>query len=157
MKRLILLSCFVSLLAYKATAQTASSASDTTVWGSVQTNFPGGQEAYNTYVSDSLQYPSLALNGHFMGCIYLRFTIEKDGTLSDVKEFRGAAMGMDEAAIDFIRKSRNWIPSRINGQPVRTRCKVAVNFVLKANQKHEFCGTVSGVAKDPAYLTGTNY
>ncbi|MGZ3764924.1 MAG: energy transducer TonB [Mucilaginibacter sp.] len=155
MKHLILLTCFLGLLAYRASAQTSSA--DTVVWGSVQTNFPGGQEAYNTYVSDSLKYPLMALNNHVMGCTYMRFTIEKDGTLSDVKVFRGVGSGMDEAAVHFIRNSGKWTPSTVNGKPVRTRCKVAENYIMKENHNHELYGTVSGMPSNPAYLAGAEY
>ncbi len=92
-----------------------------------------------------------------MGCTYLRFTIEKDGSLTDVRVFRGVGSGMDEAAQRLIRNSGKWIPANVNGKPVRTRCKVAVRYVLKENNNKALYGTVDGVAANPAYLTGTNY
>lgn len=157
MKPLLLFTCILALLSYNGAAQSKSSTPDAVVWGSVQNNFPGGQEAYNTWLADSLVYPSVALENHVMGCTYVRFTIEKNGSLSDVRVYRGVGSGMDEAAVRFLRNGRKWIPNMLNGQPVRTRCKAAVSYILKENDKHELVGTVTGVATNPTLLTGTDY
>lgn len=157
MKPLLFFTCILALLSHNGAAQSKSSVPDSVVWGSVQNNFPGGQEAYSTWLTDSLRYPSVALENHVMGCTYVRLIIEKDGSVSDAKVYRGVGSGMDQAAVQFLRNGRKWLPSIVNGQPVRTWCKAAVNFILKANNNNELYGTVTGVATNPTLLTGTDY
>jgi outer membrane biosynthesis protein TonB len=155
MKYLLLICCFFIVSVQKSSAQATQ---DTVVWGNIQNNFPGGQEGYNKYIADSVHYPKVALDNRITGCTYLRFIIEKDGTLTDVKVYRGVGSGMDEEAWRLLHGSSvKWIPSKINGAPVRTRCRAAVNFMLKENDANQLSPEISGKPLNPKYLKGTVY
>jgi hypothetical protein len=58
---------------------------------------------------------------------------------------------MDEEAVRLVKQSGKWKPTLVNGNPVRTKCRSAVNFVLTRDD------VTDGTPKDPAYLNETNY
>lgn len=148
MKHLITLSAFI-LVTLHVSAQTPLASTDTTVYGSVESNFPDGQHGYNELIQKYAHYPAVAVENSIQGCTYIKLTIEKDGTLSNVNVYSGIGSGMDEEAIRVIRESGKWIPSKINGNSVRTNCIAPVLFHLL--DKHS--RTVRGNASDTSYLS----
>ena len=142
MKHLIISLCLLTLF-LKTSAQSAPSVTDTIVHGSVEKNFPGGQEAYNLHIQKVTHYPAVAVENHIQGSVYIKFTIEKDSTLSNGSVYSGVGSGMDEVAYSAIGTSGKWIPSQINGNGVRTKCIVPVHFYLIDERSQAVNGKVS--------------
>ena len=93
--------------------------------------FPGGEEAFVKYLY-SVPYPPMARENGISGRVFVYFVIEKDGTVSDVKLQRGVgAGGLDEAAVNWIKKMPKWSPGKQNGRPARVQYTVPFNFTLK--------------------------
>lgn len=152
MKYLILLTCFVTLLACNASAQsTPSATTNTIVYGNVQDNYPGGYDSYDKYITQNVHYPDVARSNNIQGCSYVQFVIERDGTLSNIKTCRGIGSGMDEETVRLIKASGKWNPSKVNGNNVRTKCRAAVNFVLSKDD------TTDGTPLDSAFMFRTDY
>lgn len=148
---------FLMLLAFKSSAQTTG-ANDTTVYGSVQNNFTGAQEGYNKYLDENAKYPGVALQGNVQGCVYVQFVIEKDGAITNFRIARSVGSGMDDESYRLIRQSAGkWQPATINGRAVRTKCRAAIGFLLKANHGGGLYGVIDGTASDPGYLVRTDY
>lgn len=151
MKHLIIILCFALFSAKYAQAQSQQSPKDTIVYGNVQDNFPGGYDAYDKYITQNVKYPAVAKANNIQGCSYVQFVIEKDGSLTDIKTCRGIGSGMDEEAVRLVKQSGKWKPAVINGNPVRTKCRSAVNFVVTQDD------VTDGTPKDAAYLFKTDY
>lgn len=134
MKNLILFCIITVLLPCLAHSQTDNSRPDTIVYGDVAKNYPGGQDAYNQYLSKNGSYPEPAKSANIQGCVYIRFVIEKDSTLSSIHLCSGAGSGMDETAVKLITNSGKWIPSIIDGKNIRTHCIVPVRFSLLTDE-----------------------
>jgi hypothetical protein len=152
MKYLITLSVLI-LIGLRTSAQTQSIPTDTTVYGNVESNFPGGWNAYNAYIQKRARYPAIAAENHIQGCAYIKLLIEKDSTISNVTIYAGIGSGTDDEAIRVIRTSGKWIPSKINGTNVRTNCIVAMRFILDVNSDNKLTGSVDGNAWDTSYLS----
>ncbi len=152
MKYLIIFPLFL-LLFLKTSAQTASGSPDTTVYGSVETNFPGGWNAYNTFVQKKAHYPAIAAENRIQGCTYIKLSIEKDGTLSNVTVYSGIGSGMDDEAVKVIRESGKWQPSKLNGINVQTNCIIPVHFFFTAEEDHKLKGNADGNSPDSSYLS----
>jgi protein TonB len=148
MKYLISLSVLI-LIGLRTSAQTQSTPTDTTVYGNVESNFPGGRNAYNTLIQKYAHYPAVAAENNVQGCAYIKLTIEKDSTLSNVTIYSGIGSGMDDEALRIIRGSGKWIPAQINGNSARTNCIVPVRFYLI--DKHS--RAIDGNASDTSYLS----
>ena len=84
----------------------------------VDTNpeFPGGPEAlYNDFLKKNYKMPNVA---NLKGKVYVTFTVEKNGTLSNIKVLRDIGYSTGEEAIRVLKLSPKWIPAKKNGKPV---------------------------------------
>ena len=92
--------------------------------------FPGGLEAMYKFITDNLKYPQLALENGIEGRVYINFTVEKDGTISDVRVLRDIGGGCGQEAKRVVEMMPKWNPGKQKGKPVRTSFNLPVNFVL---------------------------
>lgn len=92
--------------------------------------FPGGISSFYKYVSENINYPSLARRLDITGRVFVRFVIEKDGKPSQVVVAKGIGGGCDEEAVRVIENSPKWIPGKQRGKPVRVYMTVPIFFTL---------------------------
>ena len=92
--------------------------------------FPGGLEAMYKFITDNLKYPQLALENGIEGRVYINFTVEKDGTISDVRVLRDIGGGCGQEAKRVVEMMPKWNPGKQSGKLVRTSFNLPVNFVL---------------------------
>jgi len=65
------------------------------------------------------------------GKVYITFIIEKDGSLSDIKNLRDIGYGTGEEAIRVLKISPRWIPGKMNGVPVRVMYSLPITLHSK--------------------------
>jgi len=92
--------------------------------------FPGGLEAFITFISKNIKYPAEARKNGVQGRVIISFIVEKDGSLSDVHVARGIGYGADEEALRVIKSSPDWKPGIQNGHLVRVAYSVPISFSL---------------------------
>jgi len=90
----------------------------------------GGAAAWQKFLQKNLVYPDMAVDQGREGRVWLSFIVERDGHLSDIKVERGAGFGMDEEAIRVLKLAPAWKPGIQNGQPVRVKYNIPINFQL---------------------------
>jgi protein TonB len=88
----------------------------------------GGMGAFSKFLSKNLRFPIAASDAGASGRVIVSFVIEKDGSLSNIVVERGAGYGMDEEAVRVLKLAKAWKPGIQNGQPVRVRYMVPINF-----------------------------
>jgi protein TonB len=93
----------------------------------------GGEEAWNKFLSKNLRYPQEAQDAGMGGRVYMSFVVEKDGSLSNFTVERGAGYGMDEEAKRVLKLAKAWKPGLQNGQPVRVKFVIPINFQFADN------------------------
>ncbi len=93
--------------------------------------FPGGKEALNKYINTSIIYPEEALKQEISGRIYLSFTVEKDGSITDVKVSRGLHPLLDKEGVRIVKNMPKWIPGSMKGKIVRTTQTIPVKFIIQ--------------------------
>jgi periplasmic protein TonB len=93
--------------------------------------FPGGEEARVKFLLENIKYPQIAKEIGTQGIVYLNFTVEKDGRVTEIKLLRGIGTGCDEEAERVISMMPKWSPGRQNGRPVRVELNMNISFVLK--------------------------
>lgn len=69
------------------------------------------------------------------GTVYVNFTIEKDGNISNPRILRGIGSGCDEETLRVIKLMPKWIPGEENGQTVRVQYNLPVKFKLDDEKK----------------------
>jgi TonB family protein len=96
----------------------------------VQPSFPGGQDAMSKFLVENIKYPVDAMKKNIMGTVYVSFTVETDGTLTDVKILKGIGSGCDEETIRVVKLMPKWVPGKAKGQPVKAQITLPVKFKL---------------------------
>jgi len=61
--------------------------------------YPSGQEAMLTYLATKIQYPEDTFKEGIVGQVYISFSVEKDGAMSEVKFLRGVSVSIDAEAV----------------------------------------------------------
>lgn len=90
----------------------------------------GGAGAWSKFLGKNLKYPEQAIDQHMQGRVWVSFIVEKDGHLSNIVVERGAGYGMDEEALRVLKLSPAWKPGIQNGQPVRVKYNIPINFQM---------------------------
>ena len=95
--------------------------------------FPGGEEGIMNYIANHIHYPDSAKKYNVKGKVFVRFIVEKDGSISDVhlakSKIPGNDMGCIAEAIRVVKTMPKFIePAKQNGMPVRISYSVPVNF-----------------------------
>lgn len=93
-------------------------------------SFPGGDAAMNSWVAKNLQYPPEAQENNIQGIVVVSVTIEKDGSVSNVKVVRGKDPSLNKEALRVVSKMPKWSPGRKNGQAVRTTYTMPIAFQI---------------------------
>ena len=118
--------------------------------------YPGGQGALMQFLAQHIRYPKISQEHGAQGRALVQFVIEKDGSLSNIKIFKGALSAEDaitvsaqgtaaegnktpkEAydalnieAVRVIREMPNWIPAKQQGEAVRMKYTLPINFRLQ--------------------------
>ncbi|HTI57578.1 energy transducer TonB [Mucilaginibacter sp.] len=108
-----------------------------------QPHFKGGMTEFYKFLAGNLRYPNWMMRNNIQGKVFITMTVEKDGSLSDIKSVRDIGFGSAEEAIRVLKLSPKWVPGYQNGQPVRVRYTLPISFNL-VKEKNSF-DTVSKV------------
>lgn len=95
----------------------------------------GGEAAWAKFLRKNLRFPSEAQDAQVSGRVILSFVIEKDGHLSNIVVERGAGYGFDEEAVRVLKLAKAWTPGQQNGQPVRVKYMIPINFQLSSDER----------------------
>lgn len=96
-------------------------------------SFKGGTDGLYKYLSENLKYPKQAQNLGVEGKVILEIIVEKDGQVSDVMVAKGIGAGCDAEAVRVIKESPKWIPAKQNGNIVRQKLLIPIDFALGKN------------------------
>jgi TonB family protein len=89
-----------------------------------------GLQAFYSYVGKVMRYPRKARWKGIEGVVFLKFTVEKDGTISNVNVVKGIGSGCDEEAVRVLSSAPKWKPFEMRGRPVRSTFNLAIIFKL---------------------------
>lgn len=97
--------------------------------------FIGGDEKMYQFISSSIAYPEEAKKKGISGRVFVTFTIEKDGSLTNVQAIKGIGGGCEEEAVRVIESMPNWIPGTQRGEPIRVPYRMPLKFSLGESEK----------------------
>lgn len=102
--------------------------------GSIADKKKCADEKLMRYLYKNLKYPSIARENSVEGRLYVRFIVEKDGSISNTEIIRDIGAGCGEAALKVIEKMNNlplkWAPGKQRNTPVRVKYTLPVTFKL---------------------------
>ncbi len=97
----------------------------------VEPQFPGGVEALRQYLADNIKYPEKAKKDGVQGKVFVRFTIDADGSIYNVEVARGIGSGCDEEAVRVVKTMPKWSPAIDDGKPVAVSYVIPIIFLLQ--------------------------
>lgn len=86
---------------------------------------------FTKWVYANLEYPEIAKENGIQGRVTVQFTIDKDGSVKNVKVLRGVDSSLDKAAVSVINKSPKWSPGKMRGRPTKVSYTFPIIFQLR--------------------------
>lgn len=99
--------------------------------------FPGGDRTLLDFLKSNLVYPKVAQDSSIQGRVIVRFTIEKDGSITDVEVARSVYPALDEEAVRVVCMMPKWKPATKKGEPIRCKYNIACPFQNKPRRKQK--------------------
>jgi protein TonB len=75
-------------------------------------------------------YTEAARRARIQGVVIVETIIDKTGTVTNVRVLKPLPMGLDQAAVDAVKKWK-FRPAQLNGRPVNVYFVLTVNFQLQ--------------------------
>lgn len=98
----------------------------------VQPSFNGGgPNEFTKWVNQRLVYPEIAKENGVQGRVTLQFTVEKDGSVTNVKVLRGVDSSLDKEAVRVVSSSPKWKPGKQRDRAVKVTYTFPVIFQLR--------------------------
>ncbi len=95
-------------------------------------SFMGGdQNSFTKWVNTKLVYPEIAKENGVQGRVILQFTVEKDGSVTNVKVVRGVDSSLDQEAVRVVSMSPKWTPGKQRDRAVKVTYVFPVIFQLR--------------------------
>jgi protein TonB len=97
--------------------------------------FIGGNEEMIKFLSENVKYPEDVLQANEKGAnihgrVYVKFVVEKDGSISDVEVVRSVHPSLDAESVRVVKlMSGKWTPATEREKPVRSM--FTLPFVFK--------------------------
>ena len=97
-----------------------------------QAEFVGGLQALKQYLSNNLRYPQTAIDRGVSGKCHLKFVVSTTGNISNVTVVKGVpnCPECDSEAMRVVMGMPNWIPARLNGEPVNSWFNLPISFKM---------------------------
>lgn len=111
--------------------------SDTTrpfVFAQKEASFPRGVAGWKKYLERNLKTPgrfTQIIKGNGRATVGVIFTVDKDGSISDVFLFKSAEWSVDTEAQRVIKNGPKWEPATQDGRVVKYRQRQSITFVVR--------------------------
>ena len=94
--------------------------------------FNGGDaNEFSKWVNQRLVYPEIAKENGVQGRVMLQFTVNADGSVSNVKVLRGVDPALDKEAMRVVSSSPKWTPGKQRDRAVKVTYTFPVIFQLR--------------------------
>lgn len=90
--------------------------------------FPGGDEALLQFLGSSIRYPKKAFKSGVQGRVVVSFTVEQDGSISNIFVMNGVSKELDQEAVRVVSTMPRWSPGMQDGVPVRVQYRLPITF-----------------------------
>ena len=95
-------------------------------------SFKGGDaNSFSRWVASKLVYPEIAKETGIQGRVMVAFTINTDGSVSNVRVTRSLDPALDKEAVRVISSSPKWNPGKQRDRPVKVSYSIPVIFQLR--------------------------
>jgi protein TonB len=93
--------------------------------------YPGGDKALRAFLQQELNFPELSKRFGINGTVIVAFTVNTNGTISNIEVLRAPDAQLAEEVINAVKAMPLWIPALNNGIPVSVRMKLPITFTIR--------------------------
>jgi TonB family protein len=96
--------------------------------------YPGGQDALQTFVENTVNYPQQAVDQNAEGTVRVSFIVDEKGNVVKPSVISGtnANSALDEEALRVVQQMPKWKPGVVKGKAVKTRLSLPITFQLES-------------------------
>ena len=95
-------------------------------------SFNGGDaNEFSKWVNSKHVYPEIAKENGVQGRVTLSITVEKDGSVTNVRVLRGVDPSLDDEAVRVVKSSPKWKPGKQRDRTVKVTYTFPVIFQLR--------------------------
>ncbi len=98
--------------------------------GEVLPQYPGGESEMYAFLVKNVRFPESMAKDDISGRVVVGFTVETDGSLSNIKMVKSLCPAADNEAIRVVKSMPRWIPGTSAGKPVACSMVLPLNFSL---------------------------
>lgn len=100
----------------------------------VEASFPGGIDTFRSFIRDNYKVPN-SFDKDVLD-IVLVFTIEKDGSMTDIRMISKGDKALETEAIRVLKSmKKKWTPGKVNGEIVRSEKKLPLRLLLTESEE----------------------
>ena len=94
-------------------------------------SFPGGSSALSSFLSNEINYPTMALRNKVQGRVVVSFVVDRDGSISSPQIVKSVDPALDKEAKRVVMAMPKWNPAKKkNGNTVRVKYTIPITFRL---------------------------
>lgn len=91
--------------------------------------FPGGDAGLMKFMQENVRFPKLCIDSGFGGVVYMKFIVERDGHISNIKPLRETkCTDAVEECKRVLKLMPQWRPGLVGEVPVRSECVIPFRF-----------------------------
>jgi TonB family protein len=94
--------------------------------------FQGGDiDEFRDWIQTKVVYPPEAIKNGIFGKVIVQFVVDSKGKIGDIKVLRGVDPLLDNAALQALQTSPDWVPAKKDGKDVKQQFVIPVYFTLQ--------------------------
>jgi len=99
--------------------------------------FQKGSDSEYQYIYEHLVYPKNWRKDSINGKVYIKFTIDTCGNISNINLIRGLNPKLDTMAINLIKGMPKWHPAKLNGKSICFNYIMPIRFGVIQNKQEK--------------------
>jgi periplasmic protein TonB len=97
----------------------------------IQPEFKGGDNALFKFLSMNVIYPASARERGIQGVVYVKFVIEKDGSVVDIEVKKSVRKILDNESMRVVGLMPKWTAGKLDGENARVSYILPISFKLE--------------------------
>jgi len=99
--------------------------------GEIESEYPGGLQAWARFLNKNLHYPERALNSVIQGEVRILFVVDTEGNFINPEIYKSVEYSLDEETLRILQKSGKWVPAEKDQKKVKSYKMQPIIFKLK--------------------------
>ena len=137
---LLLFSCTSTENLISTNDEVKTSINDDKIWTDtpikeIPPRLSNNDKAEIEYINKNLRYPEEAIKRGVEGRVLVKFNVETDGSLSDIRIANSPDSLLSEEALRIVKSMPKWNPGKLGDEIVKMKCSMPIDFKIEPYKK----------------------